>query len=429
MALRKRVLLPIGIHLNMESVHMVQVEQAEGSLTLVSKASMVFPPLGGEAGDANGRWTETAEIPPEITENRYRQALDFVRHRCSADGFRGKQAVINVPAEQLVIQQVRMAPMQPEELMSALPWELQGKLPFDPKQAVVRHIVAGTVSEDNQTKQDVIALAVPHGAVEKHIRAVEKLGLEIVGVGVEPCAMCYPYIFAAGHAAASPEGPGSLVLVHIGALATYVAIARGEETRFVKGVTLGVETVVQALADARKTSVAQCGPRCRVGVRVPGAADRSAPKRWKSTTRFASPWGTSSTRSSPASAITVRWHAERALIGSCSLGRARDRALVQVIGSHLSVPCEVGRPAGGRPGGGGWRSGAGVGRRLGVESLWGAIEQGETRHAGDGFSAKGFHETARPAPGEPPVSRIDRGRAVGPRRGVCPARDTRVQRV
>ena len=345
MALRKRVLLPIGIHLNLESVHMVQVEQAEGSLTLVSKASMVFPPLENEAGDGNGRWTDTAKIPPEVKENRYRQARDFVRQRCSADGFRGKQAVINVPAEQLVIQQVRMAPMQPEELVSALPWELQGKLPFDPKQAVVRHIVAGTVSEDNQTKQDVIALAVPRGAVEKHIRAVEKLGLEIVGVGVEPCAMCYPYIFAAGHAAAGPEGPGSLVLVHIGALATYVAIARGEETRFVKGVTLGVETVVQALADARKTSVAQA---------------RTTMSGWCA--------GTGSGGLISAEAVEVYNQIRKPLghfvdeIESCiryysSLARgagidrivflgpgARDRALVQVIGSHLSVPCEVGAP-------------------------------------------------------------------------------------
>jgi type IV pilus assembly protein PilM len=345
MALRKRVLLPIGIHLNLESVHMAQVEQADGSLTLVSKASMVFPPLEGGAGDANGRWTETAKIPPEVKENRYRQARDFVRQRCSADGFRGNQAVINVPAEQLIIQQVRMAPMQPEELMSALPWELQGKLPFDPKQAVVRHIVAGTVSEDNQTKQDVIALAVPRDAVEKHIRAVEKLGLEVVGVGVEPCAMCYPYIFAASHAAASPEGPGSLVLVHIGALATYVAIARGEETRFVKGVTLGVESVVQALADARKTSVEQA---------------RATMSGWCA--------GTGSGGSISAEAVEVYNQIRKPLghfvdeIESCiryysSLARgagidrivflgpgARDRALVQVIGSHLSVPCEVGAP-------------------------------------------------------------------------------------
>ena len=342
MALRKRVLLPIGIHLNLESVHMVQVEQAEGSLALVSKASMVFAPL---EGDANGRWTETAKIPPEVKENRYRKARDFVRQRCSADGFRGNQAVINVPAEQLVIQQVQMAPMQPEELTSALPWELQGKLPFDPKRAVVRHIVAGTVSEDNQTKQNVIALAVPREVVEKHIRAVEKLSLEVVGVGVEPCAMCYPYIFAASHAAAGPEGPGSLVLVHIGALTTYVAIARGEEMRFVKGITLGVESVVQALADARKTSVEQA---------------RTTMSGWCA--------GTGSGESISAEAVEVYNQIRKPLghfvdeIESCiryyrSLARgagidrivflgpgARDRALVQVIGSHLSVPCEVGAP-------------------------------------------------------------------------------------
>jgi len=345
MALRKRVLLPIGIHLNLESVHMVQVEQAEGSLTLVSKASMVFPPLEGGAGDAKGRWTETAKISPEVKENRYQQARDFVRRRCSADGFRGNQAVINVPAEQLVIQQVRMAPMQPEELTSALPWELQGKLPFDPKQAVVRHIVAGTVSEDNQTKQDVIALAVPRDAVEKHIRAVEKLGLEVVGVGVEPCAMCYPYIFAAGHASASPEGPGSLVLVHIGALATYVAIARGEETRFVKGVTLGVEGVIQAIADARKTSVEQARATMSGWCAGPGSGGSISAEAVEVYNQIRKPLG----HFVDEIESCIRYY--RSLARGAGIDRivflgpgARDRALVQVIGSHLSVPCEVGAP-------------------------------------------------------------------------------------
>jgi type IV pilus assembly protein PilM len=345
MALRKRVLLPIGIHLNPESVHMVQVEQTEASLALVSKASVVFPPLEGETGGDDGPWTGAKKTSPEVKEKRYRQARDFVRERCSADGFRGKQAVISIPAEHLVIQQVRMAPMQPEELIGALPWELQGKLPFDPKQAVVRHIVAGTVSEDNQTKQDVIALAVPREVVEKHILSVEKLGLEVVGVGVEPCAMCYPYVFAASHTEASQAGPSSLMLVHIGALATYVAIARGEETRFVKGVTLGVASVVQAVAEARKTGLEQA---------------RALVSTWSNET------GAGGSISAEAVEAYNQIHKHLAHfvdeIESCiryysSLARgagidrivflgpgARDRALVQVIGSYLSVPCEVGAP-------------------------------------------------------------------------------------
>jgi type IV pilus assembly protein PilM len=344
MALRKRVLLPIGIHLNLESVHMVQVEQAEGSLTLVSKASMVFPLLEGGVGAGNGGWTEAAKVSAEVRENRYRQARDFVRQRCSADGFRGNQAVISVPAEQLVIQQVRMAPMQPEELIGALPWELQGKLPFDPKQAVVRHIVAGTVSEDNQTKQDVIALAVPRDAVEKHIRAVEKLGLEIVGVGVEPCAMCYPYIFAASHAEASPEGPSSLVLVHIGALTTYVAIARGEETRFVKGVMQGMEGVVRAVAEARKTSVEQARATMSGWCTGTGGGGSSAEavEAYNQISRHLGHFVDEIES-------CIRYYSS--LARGASIDRivflgpgARDRALVQVIGSHLSVPCEVGAP-------------------------------------------------------------------------------------
>ncbi|MBM4094854.1 MAG: hypothetical protein FJ276_36405, partial [Planctomycetes bacterium] len=265
--------------------------------------------------------------------------------RCSADGFRGNQAVINVPAEQLIIQQVRMAPMQPEELVSALPWELQGKLPFDPKRAVIRHIVAGSVSEDNQTKQDVIALAVPREVVEKHIRAVEKLGLDVVGVSVEPCAMCYPYIFAASHALPGAEGPGSLMVVHIGAVATYVAIARGEETRFVKGVALGVESIVRALADARKTSTEQSRAMMAgwcTGTGGGGAISVEAVEAYNRISKYLGHFVDEIES-------CIRYYSS--LARGAGIDRivflgpgARDRALVQVIGSHLSVPCEVGAP-------------------------------------------------------------------------------------
>lgn len=157
---RKKTLLPIGIHLNPESVHMVQLEQADSMVALVSRASHEFPPLPasdgeGEPGDGAGA------VHNEAREARYQEVYQFARQTLASDGFRGTEAVISLPADCLIIQHVRMAPMQPEELSGALVWELQKKLPYDPKEAVIRHILAGTVSENNERMQDVIALAAP----------------------------------------------------------------------------------------------------------------------------------------------------------------------------------------------------------------------------------------------------------------------------
>ena len=134
------------------------------------------------------------------------------------------------------------------------------------------------------------------------------------------------------------------MLVHIGALTTYVAIARGEETRFVKGVTHGMASVVQGVAEARKTGLEQA---------------RALVSTWSNKT------GAGGSISEALEVYSqIRKHLAHFVdeIESCiryysSLARgagidrivflgpgARDHALVQVMGSYLSVPCEVGAP-------------------------------------------------------------------------------------
>jgi type IV pilus assembly protein PilM len=347
MVLRKRILLPIGIHLNLESVQMVQLEQADGSVALVSKAGATFPPIAAPSKDGEATGVERDEVS-EVAAARYREGREFVRQKLTGNGFRGKEAVISLPAEHLVIRQVRMAPMQPDELIAALAWELQGKLPFDPKRAVIRHIVAGTVSEDNETKQDVIALAVRRDVVEKHVAATEKLGLHVVGVGVEPCVMGYPYVFAVTHGADTPGGPCGLMLVHLGALTTYVTIIRGQETAFVKGIDFGVENVVQAVAKSQD---------------IPTEEARAMHDRW-----CGSSTGTAETEGpDPAQVYNrirpalehftdqiescMRYHGS--LARGADIDRliflgpgARDRPLVGVLGARLGIACEVGDPLG-----------------------------------------------------------------------------------
>ena len=354
MSLRKKVLLPIGIHLNLEYVHMVQLEQTEASVQVVSKASHYLGPpseevLLEEKPEARRRALE------KMWDARLAQVRPFVRQKIAGNGFRGRSAVITLPNEHLVIQHVRMAPMQPEELVAALPWELQGKLPFDPRVAVIRHIVAGAVSENNETKHDVIVLAARRSVVERYVSAIERLGLQVGGVGIEPCAMCYPFAFAAMHHPPDQDGPPNLMLVHMGSHSTHVAIVRGPETTFVKDVDVGNEHVTRALARACQVPVAEARKR-RAGWRDAAEADRAATGQ-EATSQY-------NRIRRDLDLLTeellscMRYHsslargaqAERVVfVGP----EARDRALVNVLGAHLGLPAEVGDPLGaatGRPG-------------------------------------------------------------------------------
>jgi len=346
MAYHKRTLLPIGIHLGAEAVHMVQLDQAEGDVQVVSKASLYFPQGGpGDLASVTADGNVVEETSTEAAQYNNEMALEFIRKKIASNGFRGKDAVISLPSHDLVIQHVRLATMQPEEMAAAMMYELRGKLPFDPQQAVVRHIVAGTVSENNETKQDVIVLAARRSVVEKHVAEMGRLGIQVVGVGAEPCAMCHAYAFAATHAMASQEGPPSLMLVHLGARTTHVAILRGQETTFVKELTQGTGELTKALAKAG------CMPIEAAATLRVSWCEAPTPEHLEAAVE-----GYNSIRPALEHFVDeiescLRYHAS--LTRGARVDRlyflgadARDRGLVRVLSANLTVPCELGDPIG-----------------------------------------------------------------------------------
>ena len=345
MAHRKRTLLPIGIHLGAEAVHMTQLDQAEGDVQMVSKAGLYFPQ--GSSGplpslDSEGEVEEASDTQDEAN---YELALSFIRKRLATDGFRGKDAVISLPSRHLVIQHVRLATMQPEEMASALMHELSGKLPFDPQQAVVRHIVAGTVSENSETKQDVIVLAARRAVVEKHVAEMTRLGLQVIGVGAEPCAMCYAYAFAATHGLPSQEGPRSLMFVHLGFRTTHVAILRGQDTTFVKEMAHGTRQLTRWLAKSRNISADQATALRAKWCEAPTPENMEAAVEAYNRFRPVLDHLTDEIDS------CLRYHAS--LSRGARVDRlyfvgpdARDRGLVRVLSSNLTVPGDLGDPIG-----------------------------------------------------------------------------------
>jgi len=349
MGYRKRTLLPIGIHMNAGAVYMVQLEQTESTVEAVAKASKQFAlalvGVAVVAADGPDEGTLPPSASSEFSPEPYEEACRFVRETIESSAFRGKNVVISLPPEHLVIQHVRLAPVPPDELMAALLGELQGKLPFEPRDAVLGHIIAGTVTESNETKQDVIVLAARRDVVERYVSTVHRMGLSVVGVGLEPCAMCYPYLFAATRAAATPSGPPVSMIIYLGVRVTHVAIVRGPDTTFVKGVEVGTDHLAEAIAADRHTSVheaiaLQAAWREATGDEGSGEAV-AAYNRIKSSLEHVVDEIKSCMRYHASLARGA--HIDRFLFVGPA---ARDRALVRVIGAHLGVACEVGNPLG-----------------------------------------------------------------------------------
>jgi Tfp pilus assembly PilM family ATPase len=139
-------------------------------------------------------------------------------------------------------------------MRKALPWELRGKLPIDPSHAVLRHVIAGEIYENQDPKYEVIVMAASKDLVNQLLSAAAKAKLDVVGMNVEPKALidCFCNIYRRK----TDEGATSCY-VDIGCSASRAVIACGNEMLFARTLPVGGDHFTRAVADAMKISFEQ----------------------------------------------------------------------------------------------------------------------------------------------------------------------------
>lgn len=226
---------PIGVDFGTDGLRMAQVEAADGEYRLVAAAS--------------------AEVPAQIRQDptaRLNFFTETVRDRLASGNFRGRRAILSLPAASCFIQHLRMPRLEEEELKKALPWEARGKLPIDPSHALLRHIVAGEVYQDSEPKNEVILMAAARELVNQLLAAAARAKLDVVGMNVEPKALvdCFTHIYRR-----KTDAEQTACYVDIGCSGTRAVIARGPQILFARGIPVGGDHFNRAVATALKMSL------------------------------------------------------------------------------------------------------------------------------------------------------------------------------
>ena len=147
-----------------------------------------------------------------------------------------------------------MAKMNADELAKALPFEAAGKLPFDPNRAMLKHTVSGEIFQGTDAKQEVILMAAPREAVDRHLNLLSKQKLEVVGIHVEQTALieCFGHLFRR-------KGDENIctMFIDMGAGSTHVVIAHGKSMVFAKHIATGGDVFNKAVADLLKIAPSQ----------------------------------------------------------------------------------------------------------------------------------------------------------------------------
>lgn len=185
-----------------------------------------------------------------------------IRAILNAGGFRGKAAILSLPAAATFLQPIKVPVGPPDEVDGAVRKQLSGKLSYPVGSAVVRHVLAGMVYGGGGEMQERIVVAVPRSELDAHISMADRAGLEVTGVNVEACAVveCFSRLFRR-----TSDGHRVTLFIDIGAASTQVVLAQGSKMIFAHNLPLGGQDLDREVAEALKIPIEQArGIRLRM---------------------------------------------------------------------------------------------------------------------------------------------------------------------
>jgi type IV pilus assembly protein PilM len=221
---------PIGVDFGSDCLRMVQLQIADGEPRIVAAAS--------------------ADVPAHLRNDPAARASFFAetaRDLLVQGKFKGRQAILALPAAQMYIQHLRIPKMDEEAMKKALPWEARGKIPIDPSHALLRHTVAGEIYQDSEPKDEVILMAAARETVNSLLAAAAKAKLDVLGMNVEPMAIvdCFNHIYRR-----KVDQTSINLFVDIGFKSSRAIIAEGSKILFARSIPIGGEHLNRAVAQA-----------------------------------------------------------------------------------------------------------------------------------------------------------------------------------
>jgi type IV pilus assembly protein PilM len=223
---------PIGVDFGSDCLRMAQVQFHGNEPRLIAAAS--------------------ADVPHHIREDVEARLAFFsenARDLLAQGNFKGRQAVLGLPAASMFIRHLRTAKMKEDQLRKALRWEARGKLPIDMSKAVVRHLIAGEVHHDQEPLLEIILMAAARDSVNRLLAAATAGKLDVIGMNVEPVALidCFAHVYRR-----KSDQDVTNMFVDIGCSASRAMICRGGQVLFARSISIGGDHLTRAVCDAMK---------------------------------------------------------------------------------------------------------------------------------------------------------------------------------
>jgi Tfp pilus assembly PilM family ATPase len=218
---------PIAIDFGLTAVKLLQIVSGERP-TVIAAAEVPIPDI--LRSDPAGLFTFYADQIPKAM----RKAK-----------FKGRRAVIAIPAAQTHIQHMQLAFVEGVNKDDLIKTQLQAQTGCSPHGVVVRSLVVKDVHKDAQVCSEVICFAIARDTVMRYVELLKKFKLNTVGVHTETIAM----VRAFDHLNRRESDVDVTTLyVDVGWGGTNVAIAHGKEIVFSRYIQMGGRHFDQLIA-------------------------------------------------------------------------------------------------------------------------------------------------------------------------------------
>ena len=218
--MNNKKICPIGVDLGSGYLRAVQLGQNGQGLFLQSAALRSNPDSMEFRSPAWQHW-----------------AAENIREMIRENDFLGKSVVTAIPADELLIDPVKIPRSSQKQIDEILPQKLHKRLPFPIDKALIQHVVVDPGESNSSDTLDVLAVSANREDINRHLAIYEKAGLSISGISIWPFAMIKS--FTNFFCRRQNEQEATAILINVGTNHTNVVITRGPNLLFARVMSIG----------------------------------------------------------------------------------------------------------------------------------------------------------------------------------------------
>lgn len=223
--------IAVGLDIGSEAVRAAVVDVSKSAPVLKRFADMPLPPGSVVAGEI-------------VDEGAVGEAIVALWKRA---GLPKKRVVVGIANQRVIVRQVDVPHLEEEELVDALPFQVEDVIPIPVEEAVLDFVPLEEFNTpDGDLMLSILVVAAPREMVDSLVELVRGAGLQVASIDLQ----AFGLVRAAFGTDLTLGGEGPQGLLDIGATMSQIAVVRGGITRFVRVLPTGGQQFTDALVSA-----------------------------------------------------------------------------------------------------------------------------------------------------------------------------------